>query len=171
LTGVKFPVLVSNLHSVERMPPNFNKRPVQSALLSTLVALQLLLTNSGAEQAGIRQAAISAGPETLSLAVRRGLVVFPFDPNNFSAPTKIDNQWLPLIPGTALVPTGASKPGRRRPSPSGDVLRHDLTKVINGVRTVVVWDRDVNDGQLVESELAFFAQDNDGRVWNLGEYP
>ena len=44
----------------------------------------------------------------------------------------------------------------------------DLTKVINGVRTVVVWDRDVSNGQLVESELAFFAQDNVGRVWNLG---
>ena len=41
----------------------------------------------------------------------------------------------------------------------------DLTKVINGVRTVVVWDRDVSNGQLVESELAFFAQDNVGRVW------
>src|SRR3990170_3720292 len=26
-------------------------------------------------------------------------------------------------------------------------------------------------GQLVETELAFFAQDDDGNVWNLGEYP
>ena len=27
------------------------------------------------------------------------------------------------------------------------------------------------NGGLVESELAFFAQDDDGNVWNLGEYP
>jgi len=47
----------------------------------------------------------------------------------------------------------------------------DLTKVVNGVRTVVIWDRDINEGQLEESELAFQAQDNDGNVWLLGEYP
>jgi hypothetical protein len=47
----------------------------------------------------------------------------------------------------------------------------DLTKVINGVRTRVMWDTDTNDGELVESELAFQAQDDDGNVWVLGEYP
>ena len=47
----------------------------------------------------------------------------------------------------------------------------DLTKVIDGVRTLVAWDRDYNDGQLVEPELVFFAQDNDGHVWTLGQYP
>ncbi len=47
----------------------------------------------------------------------------------------------------------------------------DLTKVVNGVRAVVVWDRDYASGELQETELAFFAQDNDGNVWHLGEYP
>jgi hypothetical protein len=47
----------------------------------------------------------------------------------------------------------------------------DLTKVIDGVRTLVVWDRDYSGGQLVETELAFHAQDNDGNVWHLGQYP
>jgi hypothetical protein len=36
---------------------------------------------------------------------------------------------------------------------------------------VVVWDRDIVEGQIAESELAFFAQDDHGNVWNLGEYP
>ncbi len=149
------------------MPPNFIKRPVQSALLSTLVALQLLLTNSGAEEVSLSQATTSA---------TRGLVVFPFDPNNFTNPTKIDNQWLPLVPGTVLVLQGqANRGGGMRPHQVMFTVT-DLTKVINGVRTIVVWDTDVNFarggvGQLVESELAFFAQDNDGSVWNLGEYP
>jgi hypothetical protein len=46
----------------------------------------------------------------------------------------------------------------------------DLTKVIAGVRTVVGWDRDFNDGTLGESELIFLAQDKFGNVWHLGEY-
>ena len=47
----------------------------------------------------------------------------------------------------------------------------DLTKVIDGVRSVVIWERDINEGRLLEGELAFQAQDDDGNVWNLGEYP
>jgi len=33
----------------------------------------------------------------------------------------------------------------------------DLTKVVNGVRTVVVWDVDYKDGKVAESEIVFFA--------------
>ncbi len=47
----------------------------------------------------------------------------------------------------------------------------DLTKVVHGVRTVVLWDRDFYTGQPTEAELAFHAQDNAGNPWNLGEYP
>ena len=47
----------------------------------------------------------------------------------------------------------------------------DLSKVINGVDTIVVWERDYSEGEEVEAELAFFAQDNYGNVWHMGEYP
>jgi hypothetical protein len=47
----------------------------------------------------------------------------------------------------------------------------DLTKVIDGVRTLVIWERDFTAGKLSEPELAFFAQDNAGNVWLVGEYP
>jgi hypothetical protein len=47
----------------------------------------------------------------------------------------------------------------------------DLTKVIDGVRSVVLWDRDYNAGVLQENELTFHAQDDEGTVWNFGEYP
>jgi hypothetical protein len=46
-----------------------------------------------------------------------------------------------------------------------------LTKEIDGVRAVTLWDRDINAGKLLEAELAFWAQDDDGNVWLLGEYP
>ena len=39
------------------------------------------------------------------------------------------------------------------------------------VRSVVSWDLDYSDNELVEAELAFFAQDKDGNVWRMGEYP
>jgi hypothetical protein len=47
----------------------------------------------------------------------------------------------------------------------------DLTKVVNGVTTLVLWDRDFSEGELLEAELTFHAQDVNGNVWNLGEYP
>ena len=47
----------------------------------------------------------------------------------------------------------------------------DLTKEIAGVRTVVAWIVDYNDGEIVEKEIAFYAQDDEGNVWYFGEYP
>jgi hypothetical protein len=46
-----------------------------------------------------------------------------------------------------------------------------LTKKIDGVDAVVLFDRDINRNKLLEAEITFFAQDDDGTVWNLGEYP
>jgi len=94
-----------------------------------------------------------------------------FDPNNFDDPTRIDNEWLPLKPGTQWVYEGFTET-------AGLTFPHrliftvtDLTKEMEGVRTVVAWIEDYSDEQLVEAELAFYAQDNDGNVWFFGEYP
>lgn len=94
-----------------------------------------------------------------------------FDRKNFTNPTKIDNRFLPLVPGTQYVLEGTASTG------GGGTVRRivltvtDLTKVIDGVKTVVMLDKDFNDGVVAEAELAFQAQDRDGRVWNMGEYP
>jgi hypothetical protein len=90
-----------------------------------------------------------------------------FNPDNFDSPTDIDNRYLPLEPGTQLILEGTTAEGTHRV----EFTVTDLTKVIDGVRTVVVWDRDLSDDALEEAELAFFAQDDDGNVWALGEYP
>ena len=47
----------------------------------------------------------------------------------------------------------------------------DLVKHVDGTETVVALDQDYLEGQLQEQELAFFAQDDAGNVWNFGEYP
>jgi len=94
-----------------------------------------------------------------------------FDPANFPDPPKIDNQWSPLTPGMQFTLSGVSDRG-------GGLLPHrivstvtDLTKIINGVRTVAILETDLNEGVLQEAELRFEAQDSAGNVWNLGEYP
>jgi len=94
-----------------------------------------------------------------------------FDRQGFERPTEIDNPWLPLKPGTRFVHKGfTTEAGKRVPHRLVTVVT-DLTKVIDGVRTVVLWIEDYRAGQLMETELAFYAQDKHGTVWSLGEYP
>jgi len=95
-----------------------------------------------------------------------------FDPSNFDHSNNITNTWLPLKPGTRYTYEGQSV------DDSGNLLPHrivvnvtDLTKVIGGVRALVTWDQDYSADQLAEAELAFYAQDKDGNVWYMGEYP
>jgi hypothetical protein len=89
----------------------------------------------------------------------------------FSDPTAIDNEWFPLVPGTQFVLEGRADRGRGRLPHRLVFTVTDLTKVIDRVTTRVLWDRDYNAGALAEEELAFHAQDDNGTVWNLGEYP
>jgi hypothetical protein len=94
-----------------------------------------------------------------------------FDRRRFSHSTRIDNEWNPLRPGMQYVFEGRANRGDGRRPHQVITTITDLTKVIDGVRAVVIWERDVNAGRLLEGELAFQAQDDDGNVWNLGEYP
>lgn len=94
-----------------------------------------------------------------------------FDRRGFDRSTTIDNEWLPLEPGTQFVYEGSTVEGGRRVGHRLVSVVTDLTKVVEGVPTVVIWERDFSAGKLVEAELAFFAQDNDGAVWHLGQYP
>jgi hypothetical protein len=94
-----------------------------------------------------------------------------FDPSHFTDPTTIDNPFLPLVPGTQLVLAGTANRGSGQGAHRVVFTVTDISKEIDGVRSLVVWDRDFQDGALVEAELSFWAQDDDGNVWNMGEYP
>jgi len=94
-----------------------------------------------------------------------------FSADNFDRPTEITNQWMPLKPGTQYIFEGETEEGGITSKHQVIFTVTDLTKVIDGVLSVVIWDRDFSEGSLVETELAFFAQDNDGNVWRMGEYP
>jgi hypothetical protein len=93
------------------------------------------------------------------------------DKGRFSNPTRIDNRWFPLRPGTKYTWEGSEHRKGKRVHHEVVFIVTDLTKTIDGVRTRVVWDRDFADGTLSEGELAFDAQDDAGNVWSWGEYP
>ena len=94
-----------------------------------------------------------------------------FDPATFSHPTEVTNPWFPLVAGTRFTWEGHATDEGERVSRKVVFTVTDLTKVVNGVRTVVTYDNDYTGGELEEVELSFFAQDDDGNVWYLGEYP
>ena len=149
-----------------------SERRVRSAIRRTVAAVGLVLTSAGA-------IGVSAGQATMPPAVKA--VVAPpappcariadFEPGRFSTPMKIDNPWLPLSPGTQWVLEGSANRGAGQAAHRVRFTVTDLTKVIHGVRTAVVWDVDLSEGQVVEAELAFWAQDDERNVWYLGEYP
>jgi hypothetical protein len=113
------------------------------------------------------QAAAAEQPEQAPEDI--AVEAFEFNPANFPALPSIDNQWLPLKPGTRFVYEGSTQEDDGR-IPHGVVFTvTDLTKVVNGVRTVVGWDRDYKDGNLEEAEIIFLAQDKDGNVWHFGQ--
>jgi len=100
--------------------------------------------------------------------------VFPdFDAGNFDNPTVIDNQWFPMEPGTVWTYEGTALDEEENITIDRRIvfIVTDLTKEIEGVRTVVAWIEDFTDGELGEKEIAFYAQDNGGNVWYFGEHP
>jgi hypothetical protein len=94
-----------------------------------------------------------------------------FDPSLFDdSSASIDNEWVPLEPGKRFTWRGSTEEEGERISHRIVFTVTDLTKVIGGVRTLIGWDRDFSEGQLVEAELIFLAQDKYGNVWHFGQY-
>jgi hypothetical protein len=85
------------------------------------------------------------------------------DPEHFV--TVIDNPYFPLPVGRTLVYTGI-KDGQ---SQTDTVTVTDQTKVILGITTRVVSDVATHNGTLLEKTFDFYAQDDQGNVWYLGE--
>lgn len=145
---------------------------------TTMVSLLLLMfaaacvmpiaESTGGSEFTVEEAAVEVDPaDEMSIEP-----VFPdFDPANFTNSTTIDNAWTPLLPGMHWVYDGET-------IEDGESIPHqieftvtDLTKEIDGVRTVVAWVVDISEDEVVESEISFYAQDDDGTVWYFGEYP
>jgi hypothetical protein len=86
-----------------------------------------------------------------------------FDPANFSSPA--ENPYFPLEPGI-----GAVYKGTKEGEPQLDRVHvTDRTKEILGVVATVVSDVVTHRGTPLEKTHDWYAADNDGNVWYLGE--
>jgi len=89
-----------------------------------------------------------------------------FDVALFSgASTQVTNAYLPLRPGATSVFLAETEDGLE--TTVVDVL--DSARVVAGVACAIVRDRVYLDGLLVEDTLDWFAQDDEGNVWYMGE--
>jgi hypothetical protein len=86
------------------------------------------------------------------------------DPDDFVA--EIDNPYWPMRPGTSWVYTETDAEGNAQ---RVEVMVTDLTKTILGIRATVVHDVVTEKGEVVEDTFDWYAQDDDGNVWYLGE--
>jgi hypothetical protein len=150
------------------------RRPRPVVVAGALLLIAAACDRSPPETTSIPDGISGSASSTITSAASPPAVVTAgdFDPRFFDETSHIvDHLWFPLEPGTRFVYRGSALDGKQ-------VERHrvvftvtDLTKVIDGIRTRVIWDRDYSGGELVETEIALFAQDVAGNVWHFGEYP
>jgi len=91
---------------------------------------------------------------------------FVFNKSNFHNSLNIDNKYFPLKPGTTFIYKG-TKEGE----PTRDTFQvTSKVKDIAGVSTREIRDNLYTKGVLTETTQDWFAQDNDGNVWYMGEF-
>ena len=115
-----------------------------------LLAAAVLLTACGDDDASDRAGKTYRLPELPS-------------PSHFV--DSIEHPYLPLRPGARWVYTSKTDDGTERTV----VVVERGTRIVAGVTATVVHDRAYRDGELVEDTYDWFAQDDDGNVWYLGE--
>jgi hypothetical protein len=115
--------------------------------------------------------ATTASPNASSTPVQKVNANYKkFDPKNFGEPLGDLNRWYPLVPGTQTLRDGSITRGSRKLKHQLRVTVTDVTKEVNGVRTVLVLDQDIDAGQVGEASVDYLAQDKFGNVWYLGSY-
>jgi hypothetical protein len=137
-------------------------------IVAPLALAALVLAGCGG---GAKNDGSGATPAPAATQPAKQVTEKDYDPTAFAASPRIDNRWFPLAPGTQLVYTGTIIAEGKKVEHRVVFTVTDLTKVVDGVRSIVMFDRDYNAGVLAEAELAFHAQDKAGNVWNMGEYP
>lgn len=103
---------------------------------------------------------------SIALQVQGITISVPFSKSNFHNPLKIDNKYLPLIPGTTKISNGTSDGD---PTRDVVVVTND-TKEILGITVRVVHDDGYVKGKHTETTNDWFAQDDNGNVWYMGEF-
>jgi hypothetical protein len=112
-----------------------------------------------------------------TVAIAGGVVEIPFEASNFSDPLDIDNDFLPMAPGTTQTYKAEGTDGCEVDVVT--VTDQEKTITIGGdnIQVRVVEDLayedeecdGADDSELVEKTFDWFGQDNAGNVWYFGE--
>ena len=87
------------------------------------------------------------------------------EPRRYS--TDIDNPYWPMAPGSRWVYRETDSDGTRQRVVV--TVTNRTRRLANGATARVVHDRVTEDGEVVEDTSDWYAQDQDGNVWYLGE--
>ena len=117
-----------------------------------------LLTAAGIVQGG----AALAG--TCPVALPQGSEPAMLEPANFVQ--RIDSPFLPFLPGSRWIYRETDAAGARA---KVTVTVTSRTKEILGIDATVVHDKVTEGGKLVENTFDWYAQDECGNVWYMGE--
>jgi hypothetical protein len=102
----------------------------------------------------------------ISYAVDGQAAIITFSKSNFHNPLKIDNKYFPLKPGTTMIYNGTSDG-----DPTRDIFAvTNQTKEILGIPTRVIHDDGYVKDKHEETTNDWFAQDDQGNVWYMGEF-
>ena len=107
----------------------------------------------------------ASAPSASELAPVHGTYSPTIDPANFVA--TIDNRYFPLIPGTGFHYKGVAENGTT--PQTDDMVVTDRTRMILGVPCTVVRDTVSSRGKPIEHTFDWYAQDQQGNVWYMGE--
>ena len=134
------------------------KRRRTATTLVVAAGLAALAAGCGADSEASPE---SSAPEELP----QGSDPVELDPAAFTA--EIDNEYWPMAPGTRWT--------YREVDEEGHELKVVVTvtsqtkEIANGVTARIVRDTVTEDGELIEDTFDWYAQDDDGTVWYLGE--
>jgi hypothetical protein len=92
----------------------------------------------------------------------------PFNAANFVDPRAAYNKWFPLTPGTQIITQGTTLIGNRKVPYQVIKTVTDVIRVIDGVKTLLVYDYELGTGQVTQRSLDYVAQDKTGNLWIMG---
>ena len=119
---------------------------------------------NGSENAGADQSQSGAGSGSPQ-ALPQGAEPVHLDPQGFT--TRIDNPYWPMDPGTRWTYSETDQEGARLKVVV--TVSDETKKIANGVIARVVRDTVTENGEIIEDTFDWYAQDEEGNIWYLGE--
>jgi hypothetical protein len=138
-------------------------------IVTITAALAILLLSGGCnsksnENASVDQAQSGTGSSTQG-DLPRGSEPVNLDPKNFT--TIIDNTYWPMVPGTRWTYRETDQEGAEQRVLV--TVSNQTKKIANGITARVVRDTVTEDGEIIEDTFDWYAQDEKGNIWYLGE--